>query len=301
MVLDGQSLVDDYGALRQCLPDADAPTSLRALAHILRTRLRPTRTVLFYPELPRRGFVIWKLLARLGIRITNDPDDSPDAVILWQDRTLIDREAYAAVLERFPRVINGRCTDISKSHVGTCFEEAFGYALAVDPRRYVGPMVAKSEANATHDGRLQIGPLSEAAPRTAYQRLVESKITCRLCVDYRVPVIDGRLPLAYLRFRRYDERFVSNFENAVLADIDDVLTPWEQERVVDFSARIGLDYGELDVLRDRTDDQIYVVDCNKTPWGPTALPHRDDRAEAIGRMLPFVDAMVESPLPAPLS
>jgi hypothetical protein len=29
-----------------------------------------------------------------------------------------------------------------------------------------------------------------------------------------------------------------------------------------------LDFGELDVLRDRHDGRIYVVDVNRTPWGP---------------------------------
>lgn len=31
---------------------------------------------------------------------------------------------------------------------------------------------------------------------------------------------------------------------------------------------MGLDYGELDILRNNLDGRIYVVDVNKTLWGP---------------------------------
>jgi hypothetical protein len=31
---------------------------------------------------------------------------------------------------------------------------------------------------------------------------------------------------------------------------------------------MGLDYGELDVLRDADDGRLYVVDVNTTPFGP---------------------------------
>ena len=41
----------------------------------------------------------------------------------------------------------------------------------------------------------------------------------------------------------------------------------EEEAILDLAARIGLDYGEIDVLRD-ADGEIYVVDVNKTPWWP---------------------------------
>ena len=38
----------------------------------------------------------------------------------------------------------------------------------------------------------------------------------------------------------------------------------EERALLDLAARIGLDYGEIDVLRD-ADGQMYAVDVNKTP------------------------------------
>lgn len=34
---------------------------------------------------------------------------------------------------------------------------------------------------------------------------------------------------------------------------------------------MGLDYGELDVLRDTEDGKLYVADVNNTPWDPPTI------------------------------
>ena len=43
-------------------------------------------------------------------------------------------------------------------------------------------------------------------------------------------------------------------------------------------ARIGLDYGELDVLRDDASGLVYVVDANRTPIRPRGLARADEDA-----------------------
>ena len=42
----------------------------------------------------------------------------------------------------------------------------------------------------------------------------------------------------------------------------------ELNKIHRFCAKIGMDYGEVDVLRDRDDGRIYIVDANNTPSGP---------------------------------
>ena len=44
----------------------------------------------------------------------------------------------------------------------------------------------------------------------------------------------------------------------------------ERERLLDVAAAMGLDVGAMDVLRDRDDGRLYVVDVNKTDMGPPA-------------------------------
>lgn len=51
----------------------------------------------------------------------------------------------------------------------------------------------------------------------------------------------------------------------------DIFSAAELAQLLDFGARIGLEYGELDVLRDRDSGRIYVVDVNRTPYGPGSV------------------------------
>ena len=64
----------------------------------------------------------------------------------------------------------------------------------------------------------------------------------------------------------------------------DVFTDAEIERLGAFSRAMGLDWGGLDVLRDRASGRLYVVDVNKTDMGPPiALPFLDKIA-AVSRL-----------------
>ncbi len=44
----------------------------------------------------------------------------------------------------------------------------------------------------------------------------------------------------------------------------------EEKALLDLAARIGLDYGDIDVLPD-ADGEIYVVDVNKTTESPSNM------------------------------
>lgn len=47
-----------------------------------------------------------------------------------------------------------------------------------------------------------------------------------------------------------------------------MLSKEEQTRIARFAAAMRLDFKGLDVLRDRGDGRIYIVDANKTDTGP---------------------------------
>jgi len=80
-----------------------------------------------------------------------------------------------------------------------------------------------------------------------------------------------------------------------VCEVGKLLKPDEVERLLQFCEAIGLDYGELAVLRDNGDGRIYVVDVNNTPDGPpNDLPDADAEV-ALQRM---ADAFTEEFLPA---
>ena len=57
-----------------------------------------------------------------------------------------------------------------------------------------------------------------------------------------------------------------------------------------------LDWGGLDILRDRANGRLYVVDVNKTDMPPLALPFRD-KVRAIALLGDALKRLLERPAP----
>ena len=150
------------------------------------------------------------------------------------------------------------------------FKQVFGYALSVDPTRYVGPMASKNNANGTHDGSIVVGPISEPLVGRVYEKLIDNSVSDDEFIDYRVCVAGDEIPFVVSHRRALDKRFDANslHTNKSKLEEDSVFSQDEQRSIVRFAKAMGLDVGELDVLRDRVSGKIYVVDVNKTPKSP---------------------------------
>ena len=255
-------------------------TRLEVGAAAARDSIRPRVQILFYPQLPGRHMMAYKLCAAMGYGLTVNPRRRCDRVMKWEVATFSDDDEVLARLAETHRVVNRHCTDISKAKVNDVFAKAFGYGLGVDPRVHEGEFVEKSDLNAAHDGRTVIGPL-EPRDGCTYQRLIDNVRDDGRIMDIRVPVIGRSMPFAYLRFRPVERRFRSGNEQARIAAISDVLSADEVTDVLRFCELLGMDYGELDVLRDRGDGRIYVVDANPTPWGPPSGIGEVDARRAV--------------------
>jgi hypothetical protein len=232
--------------------------------------------VWFAPDRPRPWYLIWAAAAWNGVRIARSPEEA-EASFYFEDATTA----------RPPRPLHGRafnygCADISKSRVAQVFEEVFGYPLALDPERGFGPAVEKGEANGAHDGRQVWLPIAPRPART-YQRLVDN-VEDGLAVDLRTPVVGGKPVLVFIKRRPATDRFANHNSAVTLVRPQDVFTDAEIEQLGAFSRAMGLDWGGLDVLRDRASGRLYVVDVNKTDMGPPiALPFLDKIA-AVSRL-----------------
>ncbi len=115
------------------------------------------------------------------------------------------------------RLLNGACTDISKSHVAEVFAEVFGYPLRVDPRRCAGLIVEKVEKNGVHEGRVVSAPL---APRKGYvyQRLVDTTGLDGLVHDLRTPCVGGAPVLVWRKAKPAHKRFAIHNNRVTLHD-----------------------------------------------------------------------------------
>lgn len=261
----------------------------RQVARYVSTR----RTVLFGPGAPlaHRHSTIVKALVRLGIRATGVPERrGPEAVMAWLDATVVSPDHVTELVRTYGRVINAQCVDIGKDAVEETHRAAFGYGMAVDPRQG-GTYVRKSVDNATHDALVFEGP-SEPEPGYVYQRLIHNRFRDGLYEEMRVPYIGSCLPVCILKLKVPARRFrgmpdldeireldrgdFHAFANAVPLEL--MITKEEMASIDRFAQKIGLDYGEFDVLRDTDNGRLYVIDANKTPGGPTiAFGPRDMR------------------------
>lgn len=232
------------------------------------------KTIPLYPQYPGRKAVINKMAKSLGYNITNNPQKNHQLVVYWQDSTYREPDSVIKSLAENELVVNLRCTDISKSKVDEVIEEVFGCSSIVNPTTFSSLMVKKNEINASHDGVIVQGPLTPEVGYI-YQKVINNEHDKQFVVDMRIPVINGKMILGYLKYKSISSRF-ANFSKNILSikepevhPINNLLTAGEMELISTFCQRIGLDYGELVILRDNDDKKIYIIDVNNTPTGPT--------------------------------
>ncbi len=291
-VVEGLALLSPPAVRRGVLDAAKPARQIGHLRHpvpiVLRLGLAPRLRVLCHPAVPSPHQVLYKVCAANGYRITGDPDAPHDVAF----HTMKTRGACR--LPAATPVVNRACTDVSKRRVAAAFAEVFGYGLAVDPAAHQGPIVEKSDENHAHDGRVLDGPLAPEAidPDRVYQRLVDATDGEEV-VDLRTPIYAGSIPVVIEKRRPIPRRFDNFQRNLRLHEPDAIFSDDERGRLLRFASLLGLEFGELDVLRDR-DGRLYVVDANNRPAGPAKELEPGDKRRAFDRMVARFASLVES-------
>lgn len=262
----------DY--LRWHLRPPGAAIAAEARVRYAGRRLRgERRAALVGPDALRLPESLWKVLARLGLRVVARPDRRVALAVHWSLATVSPAPLV-------PGMVNGACRDISKRRLETAMHAALGYGLAADPRVAGAPLVAKSDENARHDGRVVRPPISPE-PGVVYQRLIDTADPRGVLEELRVVVVGDALPVVYVKRRPASDRFGQGPATARLAGALDVMDADEAAGILRVCAHMGLEMGELDVLRDRADGRLYVVDANRTPWGPPRALGRGAASRAV--------------------
>lgn len=240
------------------------------------------------------GYALEKILTVLNPMIIQySPWEKYDVLINWQDLTHNSintdsyiNEAFAYTGLRGPSIrINLQCNDISKKSIGLANKAVLGYELDIDPSIYEGLVVCKSDANATHDGSIIKCPIdiNRIQQLKTYNVLIDNT-DGEWVYDMRMIYMGQILDFFYLKWRPIGERF-SNTNSHV--EIKDTLSYFDQNEIQNLNSickQLRLDYGEVDVLRDRKTKKIYLVDVAKTPAGPpNGLPWSEAR-KAIQKM-----------------
>ncbi len=236
------------------------------LVAVLRNRSR-SRWIVTWPEEPSPYSALYKICHRLGYRITNAAAHVNDLVIAWEDTTFRQSAQMPGCVPGKQRILNRTCSDISKRHVARVFGEVFGYSFEVDPRIEGGLMVRKSNVNAPHDGVIVQGPVQDEDSDVVYQKLIDN-VVAGLVEDMRLPIFGDIIPFCLLKRMPIADRFTNDSGTGIICAVEDLLTKEEIATILRFCREMGLDYGELDVLRNNEDGKIYIVDVNNTPFGP---------------------------------
>ncbi len=243
------------------------------------------RSILFYPQAPNHGNAMFKVRHLLGYKVLRNPKQTADLMIHWNYGSDVQIDESLRNMAERGRVLNINCTNITKTHTGRVHQELFGYSLEVDPTTYTGKMVRKSNGNAAHDGVVLQGPLADMDPAYVYQRVVKNEPLPGMAEDLRVPVVGNTIPFVYRKLRPMHMRFSAVNSSTELLEPLSVFTEEELTMIVDFCQAHGLDFGELDVLRDYDEGKIYLIDVSPTPNGPPNHISDEDHVEALRRLV----------------
>ncbi len=246
---------------------------------------------MFFPEIPREFYCVSRICRLLKIEMIGYSSSiNPPLVIAFEDSTEsnLDVNEYIKRTHRVDftaDILNVDCTNISKSYVGEIFKTVFNYSLNVDPTEFTGEVVKKSDINGLHDGQIISCPVEESKvdKEASYTVLVDNTITedDNTVEDLRVSIMGGQIPLVYQKRRNISNRFANVNESIIIGNKDRLFSKEEQSNILEFSDRMGLNLGELDILRDKKTKRIYIVDVNKTMTGPPPQLTRKDFLRAL--------------------
>jgi hypothetical protein len=268
---------------------------IRLLMHSFYVSYLDKKTILFYPDGPREFHALYKILLFLGYRVTTNPRKKSWLNIKWwlafDGNPFIPNDFLKSfpifdksIADNIQKSLNVGCNDVSKLRVNRIFKEVFGYSISVNPHIYNGECVMKSNWNALHEGKIVECPITELVDGVVYQKLIHNEVGDGLIEDMRVPIFRSTIPFVYLKYRQVQDRFVDRqhtSKKTIIVDCSEVLSKQEMIDIICFAQKFGLDYGEVDVLRNADDNKIYIVDVNNTPSGPPSSISEDSAKDAI--------------------
>ena len=98
------------------------------------------------------------------------------------------------------------------------------------------------------------------------------------------------IPYVYRKRRPIDSRFSNTNARVTVAETEQVFSAEEVACIGNCCRGLGLDYVEVDVLRDKNDGRIYLIDANWTPFG---LPNHITTADEDNAALKLSNAVAK--------
>lgn len=243
------------------------------------------KTICFYPQTPGRSSKLLKYANRLGLEIAGPESLSrASALMFWkyhayhdpEDPVLLEGIEKAA--SRAIPIYNLGAVDVRKATIDRYQIKHLGPSALVDSERLFegrGVAVEKGDGQCTKDGRIVTLPIGSAEAGKVYMKLIDTRRPAppRLDiaqtigplprVDIRIPIFDGRIPFVIRKWK--DSVFKrGTWIGELLEDWSKELSADEAMQTVRLMKDIGIDYAEIDALRDSS-GELYIIDINPTP------------------------------------
>lgn len=250
----------------------------RPLINKLPTPPSPPKKILFYPDRAVVNNPIFLMMYVLGYKAVFDINDDYAIAMRWEDSTFKLLNPELVQIAKHKKVVNLHCTDISKQRVDEAFRQVFGYGTEIDPLTFEGIALRKGNMNYKKDGQQIQCPIDSKEEGYIYQIVINNQFDEKYVMDYRVPVFNGVIPVVYQKLIAIEQRFTDITEKAYVKEPQEVFSMEEMDKIAALCKLMKVEYAELDILRNKDDGKIYIVDVNDTPG---ALPGNKRLLEGI--------------------
>jgi hypothetical protein len=228
-------------------------------------------------------------LRKAGAEFVNKFDRNADIGWFWDSQIKLDKKTDKMFdFTKELRFLNYFLVNTSKEFVAKSMEEHFGYTFKINPRTFNGYCIAKHNGNGTKSCFFLKCPINadEVFHDHCYQKIINysNKSDSSTLYELRVPIFKNIIPFTFFKTRNKGLRFTSKNRSMEIVPATAHLSEQECQDIIMYCRRIGLEYGEIDILRSDDDGKIYIIDVNNTPWWPPNKLGDIDRNIALNMM-----------------
>lgn len=239
------------------------------------------------------------MLRKAGVEMSNKLNGKYDVGIYWDPRMDINKQTPKLKQNgKKIKLINLFLVDTAKGFVAESFEQHFKYGYKVDPTTFNGYCISKHNGNGTKSCFFLKCPIeaNEIFKDHSYQKIIDytDKKDPNTLYELRIPIVGGIIPCVLFKTRNRGLRFTSKNRSIQIVNPLKYLTEEECNKIITYCRYIGLELGEIDVLRSHEDGRIYIIDVNNTSWWPPNKLGDVDRNIVLNLMW---NAFLESFLP----
>jgi hypothetical protein len=229
------------------------------------------------------------MLRKAGANFVNKFDRNADIGWFWDSQIKLDKKTDKTFdFTKELRFLNYFLVNTSKEFVAKSMEEHFGYTFKINPRTFNGYCIAKHNGNGTKSCFFLKCPINadEVFHDHCYQKIINysNKSDSSTLYELRVPIFKNIIPFTFFKTRNKGLRFTSKNRSMEIVPATAHLSEQECQDIIMYCRRIGLEYGEIDILRSDDDGKIYIIDVNNTPWWPPNKLGDIDRNIALNMM-----------------